>query len=149
MGSPKIRLRKCFLNIYSKFTREHPCQSVISVTLLCSFIKVTYRHRCSPINLLYIFRAPVLKNISGWLLLKFSEVQLVKSYLEIQPLIPVITVLLAPPYINKKKNYEIQYFFLLVGNQTRLKHIHGSRPENCPSEDSPTEDSPTTNSSLV
>ena len=121
MGSPKIRLRKCFLNIYSKFTREHPCQSVISVTLLCSFIKVAYRHRCSPINLLYIFRAPVLKNISGWLLLKFSEVQLVKSYLEIQPLIPVITVLLAPPYINKKKNYENSIFFFIGWKPNSVK----------------------------
>ena len=144
MESPEMLLRKCALNIYSKFTREHLCRSVISVTLLCNFIKVRHRHRCSPINLLYIFRAPVLKNTSGWVLLKFGEVQLVKSYLEIQPLIPVITVLLAPPYINKKKNNENSIFFWLVENQTRLKHIHGLWPENCPSEDSPT-----TNSSLV
>ena len=37
--------------------------------LLCSFIEITLRHGCSPVNLLYIFRAPFLKNTPGWLLL--------------------------------------------------------------------------------
>ena len=50
---------------------EHPCRSVISINLHCNFIEITLRHVCSPVNLLYIFRTPFLKNTSGWLLLIF------------------------------------------------------------------------------
>ena len=44
--------------------------SVISIKLLCNFTEITLRHGCFPVNLLYIFRTPVLKNTSEWLLLK-------------------------------------------------------------------------------
>ena len=37
--------------------------------ILCNFIEIALRHRCSPVNLLHIFRALFLKNTSGWLLL--------------------------------------------------------------------------------
>ena len=56
------------VQIYRK-TREHPCRSVISINLLCIFIKITLGHGCSPVNLLHIIRKPFFKNISGWLLL--------------------------------------------------------------------------------
>ena len=65
--------RKSVLKIYSKFTGEHPCRSAISIKLLSNFIKITFRHVCSPVNLLYIFRTPFPRNISGWLLLYLSE----------------------------------------------------------------------------
>ena len=52
------------LKICSKFTGEHPCRKVISIKLLCNFIKITLRHGCSPVNLLLIFRTLFLKNIS-------------------------------------------------------------------------------------
>ena len=52
-----------------KFTEEHPCQSAISVKLLCNFIEIALWHGCSPVNLLHIFRTPSLKNTSGRLLL--------------------------------------------------------------------------------
>ena len=54
-------LKKDVLKICSKFTREHPCRSVISINLLW--------HMCSPENLLHIFRTLFLKNTSGRLLL--------------------------------------------------------------------------------
>ena len=57
------------MEICSKFTGEHPCQSVISIKILCNFIEITLRHGCSPVNLLYIFRTPFSKNTSGRLLL--------------------------------------------------------------------------------
>ena len=38
--------------------------------LLSSFIEITLRHGCSPVNLMHIFRAPFLKNTFGRLLLK-------------------------------------------------------------------------------
>ena len=38
------------------FTGEHPCQSVISIKLLCNFTEIILRHGCSPVNLLHIFR---------------------------------------------------------------------------------------------
>ena len=59
-----------FLKICTKFTKEHPCRSEISKKLLCKFLEIALRHGCSPVTLLHIFRAPFLKNTSGWLLLK-------------------------------------------------------------------------------
>ena len=44
---------KGVLKIWSKFTGEHPCQSVISIKLKSNFIEVTLRHGCSPVNLLH------------------------------------------------------------------------------------------------
>ena len=61
--------KKSVLEICSKFTGEHPCQSVISIKLLCTFIEITLRHGFSPINFLGIFRTPFPKNTYRWLLL--------------------------------------------------------------------------------
>ena len=57
IGKPVIyrKSHQGFLKICSKFTGEHPCQSVISIKLLCDFIEITLRQRCSPVNLLHIF----------------------------------------------------------------------------------------------
>ena len=71
---PDVFLRKGVLKICSKVTGEHPCRSVISIKLLCNFIEIALRHRCSPVNLLRIFKTPFPKNISGWLLLKVLKV---------------------------------------------------------------------------
>ena len=73
ISHPEVFLENGVLKIYSKFTGEYPCQSVISIKLLCNFIEITLRHGCSPVNLLYIFRTPFLKNTSGRLLQKHSE----------------------------------------------------------------------------
>ena len=62
--------KKSILKICRKFTGEHSCRSAIAIKLLCNFIEITLRHGCSPVNLLHVFRAPFLKNTSGWLLLK-------------------------------------------------------------------------------
>ena len=35
---------------------EHPCQSVISINLLCKFIETTIWNECSPLDLLYVFQ---------------------------------------------------------------------------------------------
>ena len=66
---PEVFLGKGVLKICSKFTGEHPCQSAISMKLLCNFITITLRYGCSPVNLLHIFRISFLKNTSEWLLL--------------------------------------------------------------------------------
>ena len=47
------------LKIYSKFIGEHPCRSAISIKLLWNFTEIAFRHRCSPVNLLHIFRTPL------------------------------------------------------------------------------------------
>ena len=39
-----VFLRKGALKICSKFTGKHPCQSVISIKLLCNFIEITLWH---------------------------------------------------------------------------------------------------------
>ena len=38
-----------------------------------NFIEITFRHGCSTVNLLHIFRTPIPKSTSEWLLLKFSH----------------------------------------------------------------------------
>ena len=45
-------LRKGALKISSKYTGERPCRSVISIKLQSNLIEITFRHKCSPVNLL-------------------------------------------------------------------------------------------------
>ena len=66
---PEVFLGKGVLKICRKYTREHPCRSVISIKLLKQI-----RHGCSPVNLLHIFRTPFPKNASGRLLLNFVRI---------------------------------------------------------------------------
>ena len=60
-------LVKGVLKVCTKFTREQPCRSAISLKMFCSFIEIALWHGCSPVNLLHIFRTT--KNISEGLLL--------------------------------------------------------------------------------
>ena len=70
---PWVFLGKGVLKMCSKFRGECPRQSLISIKLLCKFIEIMLQHGCSPVNLVHIFRAPFLKNISGWLLLDIGH----------------------------------------------------------------------------
>ena len=63
---PQVFLGKGVPKICSRFTGEHPCQSVIS-------IEITLRHGYSPVNLLHILRTPFPRNTSEWLLLIFAH----------------------------------------------------------------------------
>ena len=60
---PEVFLGKRVLEICSKFTKEHPCRSVISVKLQSNFIEITLWHGPSPVNLLHVFRTPFYKYI--------------------------------------------------------------------------------------
>ena len=55
-------LGKGVLKICSKFTGEHPCQSVISIKLQSNFIEITLWYGFSPVDLLHIFTALFYKN---------------------------------------------------------------------------------------
>ena len=66
---PEVFSLKGVLKICSKFTGDHPSQSVVSIKLLCNFIEITLWHGYSPVNLLHFFGALFSKNTSGWLLL--------------------------------------------------------------------------------
>ena len=55
---PDVFYRKGVLKTCSKFTGEHPCWSVVSIMLLCNYIKIAPWHGCSRVNLLNIFRSP-------------------------------------------------------------------------------------------
>ena len=46
---------------------------MISIKLQSWFIEITLGHGCSPVNLLHIFRTPILRNTSGGLLLKSTN----------------------------------------------------------------------------
>ena len=69
---PEVFLKKGVLKICSKFTAEHSCWSVISIKLLSSFIKISLRHWCSPVNLKHIFRTLFPRNTSGGHLLNIT-----------------------------------------------------------------------------
>ena len=77
----ELSLGKGALKIYSKFTEEHPCWSAISIKLQTNFIEIALWHGCSPVNLLHVFRTTVLKNTSGWLLLKIFTSLLILLFL--------------------------------------------------------------------
>ena len=66
---PEVFLGKGVLTICSKFTGEHPYQSVISIKLQSNFIKITLRYRCSPVHLLDVLRTTFRKNTFEGLLL--------------------------------------------------------------------------------
>ena len=71
-----VFLGKGVLKICCKFTEKHPCRSVISIKLQSSFIKMTLRHECSPVNLLRlfgIFRTPFYRNTYEGLLRNILE----------------------------------------------------------------------------
>ena len=68
-------LQRCFykkgvLTVCSKITGEHPYQSVISIKLQSNFFKIGFRHGCSPVNFLHIFKTSFPENNSRRLLLE-------------------------------------------------------------------------------
>ena len=77
---PEVFLRKCILEIWSKFIREHPCRSAI-----CNIIEIAHRHECSPVNLLYIFRTRFSKDTSGGLFLKYARIRFFSDLYTIIP----------------------------------------------------------------
>ena len=84
ISSPQeIFLAKSVLKICSKLTVEHPCQSVISTKLFCSFIEIILRYQCSPVNFQYILRTAFYKNISPcfcvWLFNQYHILQLITN----------------------------------------------------------------------
>ena len=70
---PDVLLENGALKMCNKFTGEHPCRSVVSIKLLCNFIEIAFWQGCSPVNLMYIFRAPFYKNTYGGLLLNATD----------------------------------------------------------------------------
>ena len=64
--------KRCSENMQQIYRRTS-MPSAISIKLLCNFIKIALRHGCSPVNLLHIFRTPIPRNTSGWLLLYYEN----------------------------------------------------------------------------
>ena len=63
-----VLIKKCSESTL-KFTGEQPCRSVISIKLQSNYNEITLRHGCSPVKLLYFFRALFSKDTYGGLLL--------------------------------------------------------------------------------
>ena len=57
----EVFLVKDVLKICCKFTEWHPSRNVISIKLLCNFIEITLSPGCSSVNLLHIFRTPLIQ----------------------------------------------------------------------------------------
>ena len=64
--------KRCFEN-KQQTSGEYPCWSVISIKLLYSFIEISLRHGCSPVNLLHLFRTPFCKSTYRVLLLIYVQ----------------------------------------------------------------------------
>ena len=60
--------KRCSENIQQIYRRTPRTKSDFN-NAASNFIEIKVRHRCSPVNLLNIFRTPFSKNTSGWLLL--------------------------------------------------------------------------------
>ena len=87
-------LWKRFPENMHQITGEHPCRSAISIKLQSNFIEITLRHWCSPVNLLYIFRTPFLKNTSEGLIMNVSS-DTIKSYWQRSVVVTVVDNLIA------------------------------------------------------
>ena len=71
-GSRGALRQRCSENIL-KIYRRTPMSKCDFNKLQSNFIEITFRHRCSPVNLLHIFRITFSKNTSGWLFLLFAS----------------------------------------------------------------------------
>ena len=96
------------LRIWSKFTEEHPHQSVTSTKLHSNFIEMTFQHRSYTANLLHTHRTPPIrkcmedcfwKKLYLWKNFKYGKVLCSKSkcrmhaqFLKIQELAPTFLV---------------------------------------------------------
>ena len=63
---PEKFLGKGVLKICSKFTGEHPCWSVILITLLCNFTEIALQHWCCfsiGVALLWVAASECLRNL--------------------------------------------------------------------------------------
>ena len=58
-----------FRGVLGKRCSENIQQIYRRTPILCNFIEIALRHRCSPVDLLHIFRTPFQQNTSEWLLL--------------------------------------------------------------------------------
>ena len=56
----EVFLGKYVLKMCGKFTGEHQCRGVTSMNLQSNFTLITFRHGCSPLNLLHIFTGHIL-----------------------------------------------------------------------------------------
>ena len=66
---PRGVLKKSCSENMQPISGEHSCRGVISIKLLCNFVKITLRHGSSPVNLPHIFRTACYKNTYEELLL--------------------------------------------------------------------------------
>ena len=66
----EVFLGKGALKLYSNFTGEDPCRSMISIKLYSNFFENSLWYGRSPVNLLHVFRTYFYQNIYGWLFLK-------------------------------------------------------------------------------
>ena len=71
-SSRGVLKKRCSKNIHQIY-RKTPMPKWNFCKVVCSFIEITLRHGCSPVNLLYIFRTPFLKNTSRRLLLNLRN----------------------------------------------------------------------------
>ena len=107
----------------SNFTEDYPCQSAISIKLLCKFIEIALRYGCFPVNLLHFFITPFPKNTSEGLLLIIQtflwtlDVKRLRTFSaprpQLQPLVLVLQLLLPKCELEKNDAFLMKIFFLI------------------------------------
>ena len=111
----EVFLEKGVPKIYSKSTGEHPCQSAISIKLLCNFIKITLRNGCSPVNLMHILRITFRKNCSrGMLLQRFWCNDFLRSQDFWRPLLNVLCTFKLRPVSTGLLRLSMNYEFFRI-----------------------------------
>ena len=67
-----------------------------------TFIEITLRHECSPVNLLHIFRTPFLKNTCLWLLLFIGDLSVTMTSFTMIHFTPICFELTAEALISNE-----------------------------------------------
>ena len=130
---PEVFLGKVVLKMCFKFTGEHPCRGVISITVLCNGIEITLRHGWSPANLKHIFRTPFIKNTSRRLLLYFESIlkiffrthQFSDHFRNKRSSLSCIFIYQHPPLVLQLKRTD--NFYLVVFMGAEHEHVHRIR----------------------
>ena len=67
--SSGVLRKKCHKNMPQIYRRTPTSKNDLKWNVQSNFIEITFRHGCSPVNLLHFFRTSFPKKTSGWLLL--------------------------------------------------------------------------------
>ena len=112
----EVFLGRCSVNMLQIYSRTpmRKCDSMQS-----NFIDITFRHGCSPVNFLHIFRITFSKNTSGGLLLNQGKYNNMIWAKKISALLHInlCKLLFKNAFIVKKEKNKKKAVFILIQNR--------------------------------